>query len=898
MGMSRLARVVALAVTLSSTTALAQQQFPSGSLIIPMDVDYQNAGMLRAYGLLYRLLAGGVPVKWCILPGKTLYTGNSANPANPGNSVDFVASATDTRTSAVITNHGYRGAPFVVDAADFATAMPIVTAWTTANPSVAVHKATAPFTATVSRVLVNAPNIGINADGHECIAFGYLNAAGVPDSKGQAWPSACQASYSGYPDVMTPAQIAGPTTSSHTDGKLFGATGLPVYCQLMSMHWTVDRSATPEEAIAEMHQYLTYPTHLFSECQAVNQIEDSTNGHFATTNNGTGEPIKSIACFQTPDNGLCAAAAPSTLTLFQSDLPFAQFDGAFKTVGGSEPGYGLAPGSSYYDNGVVMMRNSSATGFGQDDLWMTGVAGGGCHIRDGQTCSGYGKFSYLGGHSYSTTTPILSNPTTQGTRLFLNSLFEAACTTTDGQPTVTLTKSAPANTSDPLVNFTMTWSNGGPGVAVAAKIVDTLPAGVTFISADSGGTFAGGKVTWSLGELGPMTSGIVNVTVQLGSFGTYQNQATVSYKVGNSTRSVDSNQTSTAYQPPPDMATIPDMAGSLCGGVVCTQPSNPCQQSTCNPNTGLCVTANVGDGTGCASGNKCKAGETCTGGTCGGGIDVQCGASTNPCQTIACVPASGCVTSNVTDGNGCSTGDMCVTAQTCVGGSCQGGMSIMCAASLNPCETSTCSPSTGCGFAALSDGTSCPSGSACVTGTTCNGGVCGGGSGVMCPPPTSPCTVSICTTMSGCGTTFASAGTDPNGDCASVGSCTNACDGAGGCQRTCVGPGGSCSTDGACSTGHCVDGVCCDTLCNGVCQACNLGGHIGTCTPIGDGTDPNDECGTGNVCDGANGCRAVPPDMAVGPDLATGGGGGSGGVGGGGGGGAGGSGGGGGGSGG
>ncbi|HEY1586113.1 MAG TPA: hypothetical protein VGH63_10540, partial [Polyangia bacterium] len=164
---SRLARSLALSITLFSATAVAQQQFPSGSLIIPMDVDYQNAGMLRSFGLLYRLLAGGVTVNWCILPGKTLYTGATANPASPGNSVDFTASATDTRTNAVITNHGYRGGPFVVDAADAATAMPIVTAWTTANPSVAVHKATAPFTATVSRVLVNAPNIGINADGHE-----------------------------------------------------------------------------------------------------------------------------------------------------------------------------------------------------------------------------------------------------------------------------------------------------------------------------------------------------------------------------------------------------------------------------------------------------------------------------------------------------------------------------------------------------------------------------------------------------------------------------------------------------------------------------------------------------------------------------------------------------------
>jgi hypothetical protein len=218
-------------------------------------------------------------------------------------------------------------------------------------------------------------------------------------------------------------------------------------------------------------------------------------------------------------------------------------------------------------------------------------------------------------------------------------------------------------------------------------------------------------------------------------------------------------------------------------------------------------------------------------------------------------------------------------------------MSVMCPAPLNPCESSTCAPSTGCGFVALGDGTSCPSGSACITGTTCTGGVCGGGSGTVCPPPTMPCTVGTCDAVNGCGTTFAADGTDPNGDCASVGACANACNGAGACQRTCLTGGGSCGSDNSvCSTGNCVDGVCCDTPCGGTCQSCNLPGHVGTCTPIADGNDPSGECGAGNVCNGAGGCRALvdmatPPvvdmamaiaDMATGSGGAGGGGGGAG----------------------
>ncbi|HEY2744360.1 MAG TPA: DUF11 domain-containing protein, partial [Polyangia bacterium] len=877
-----------VALLLTSSVARAQQTtFQSGSLIIPMDVDYQNAGMLRAYGLLYQLLLNGVPVSWCILPGKTLYQGTTQFPSSPGNSVDFVASATDVNTPAtIITNHGYRGGPFVIDSSNAAAALPIIKTFIKANPSVAVHQATASFMATISRQLVNAPNIGINADGNECIAFGYLNAAGIPDSKGQSWPSGmCKpnTSYPGYPDIMSPAQVAGPTTTSHSDGALFGPTGLPRYCQLMSMHWDVNRGAADEETIAEMKQFLSYPTHLFAECQAVNQIEDSANGHFATTDNLTGEPQKSTACFDTPDNGLCAAKKPMSLTLFNSDLPFAQFDGAFQTTDGSEASYGWAPGSSYFNNGIVMMRDSTASSFGVADLWMTGTVKNQCTInakphgiQPQQTCAAFGKFSYLGGHMYTTDMPILQHPQSQGVHLFLNSLFEAACTTADGQPTVSISKSAPATTTNSLVTFEIDWGNGGPGIAVAAKVTDALPAGASFVSATNGGTASAGTVTWSLGDLGASVGGSVFVTVQLASYGTYNNTATISYTVGNSARSVVSNQTSTVYSAPPDMAFIPDMAGALCVGVTCTPSTNPCQTTGCDPASGMCVTTNIGDGAGCSTGNKCILGQTCTGGTCGGGTNVQCSVSSNPCQTNSCDPAQGCVTNNVGDGTSCASGDMCVAGLTCTSGVCAGGMSVMCPASLNPCEASTCAPSTGCGFVALADGTACPSGSACVTGTTCTSGVCGGGSGTVCPPPSAPCTLSTCDTTNGCGTAFAIDGTDPNGDCASVGSCMNACNGAGACQRNCQVGGGTCGSDNSvCSTGNCVDGVCCDTTCSGTCMACNVSGHGGMCSPVPDGTDPSGECGAGQVCDGSGGCRAIM-DMAMGGGGAGGGGGGAG----------------------
>jgi hypothetical protein len=70
-----------------------------------------------------------------------------------------------------------------------------------------------------------------------------------------------------------------------------------------------------------------------------------------------------------------------------------------------------------------------------------------------------------------------------------------------------------------------------------------------------------------------------------------------------------------------------------------------------------------------------------------------------------------------------------------------------------------------------------------------------------------------------------------------------------------------CMTGDECSLGFCVDGVCCGSACTGTCQACNLPGAVGNCTPVPSGQDPNTEClkenslcGRIGGCDGAGAC--------------------------------------------
>ncbi len=80
------------------------------------------------------------------------------------------------------------------------------------------------------------------------------------------------------------------------------------------------------------------------------------------------------------------------------------------------------------------------------------------------------------------------------------------------------------------------------------------------------------------------------------------------------------------------------------------------------------------------------------------------------------------------------------------------------------------------------------------------------------------------------------------------------------------GIGQACSQDADCESGSCADGVCCATACNGECEACNVPGQVGTCTPHAAGTDPEGECATpacydgmqeSFACNGASSCEVT-----------------------------------------
>ena len=90
-----------------------------------------------------------------------------------------------------------------------------------------------------------------------------------------------------------------------------------------------------------------------------------------------------------------------------------------------------------------------------------------------------------------------------------------------------------------------------------------------------------------------------------------------------------------------------------------------------------------------------------------------------------------------------------------------------------------------------------------------------------------------------------------------------------------------CASAGECGLLQCVEGVCCDGPCNGVCESCraaNTGAAEGHCGPELAGIDVHDQCPDDGVascardglCDGAGACRIYPVGTACGPAFCTG----------------------------
>ena len=290
----------------------------------------------------------------------------------------------------------------------------------------------------------------------------------------------------------------------------------------------------------------------------------------------------------------------------------------------------------------------------------------------------------------------------------------------------------------------------------------------------------------------------------------------------------------------------PAVSTASCGSYVCSTTSPTCLNT-------------------CVADHDCANGLTClqTNNRCGGKLGAG-----ETCQADS----------------DCSTGLVCSSEKVCCDHTCPGA----CQSCKVSGKAGTCS-STASGSTPR-DKTICP---AAASGACGNTGQCDGSGGcdirTSCSPNTTTCpsdahfqyaaigTCSaggVCTASAqGCDSGYLCTGGACATSCTAANAATN-CDTAAGyscisniCKKS---PKGStCTNSSQCSTNHCVDGTCCDSVCDTLCYACNISTTPGTCLPVpNNGTDTSSGHGTcvaacqgqtqvSGLCDGAGNCKGV-----------------------------------------
>jgi hypothetical protein len=216
----------------------------------------------------------------------------------------------------------------------------------------------------------------------------------------------------------------------------------------------------------------------------------------------------------------------------------------------------------------------------------------------------------------------------------------------------------------------------------------------------------------------------------------------------------------------------------------------------------------------CGTASDCHSGFCVDGVCCESACPGQCEACDVSGHAGACTPVSG-------DPHG--TRAACAGDGTACDGACDGVLASACAypGASTACRPASCADGTGTLAAACNGAGACPP----VQTQACGAYACG-----------ADACLGDCTPDTGCAA----------GNWCSAGVCVPA--------RT---AGDACGGDHQCASDHCVDGVCCDTACTGQCQACDVAGAVGTCSPV-DGAPhggrtacASDDTACGGVCVGA-----------------------------------------------
>ncbi len=241
-----------------------------------------------------------------------------------------------------------------------------------------------------------------------------------------------------------------------------------------------------------------------------------------------------------------------------------------------------------------------------------------------------------------------------------------------------------------------------------------------------------------------------------------------------------------------------------------------CEQTVCNPESGVCEVVPAHTGYACSDDNVCTIGDVCDDGACVAGNAAMACDDSNVCTDDTCDPEVGCLhapnAADCDDANACSTGDHCAA------GKCVAAVTLDCDDD-NPCTMDGCSPVDGCTHTITAG--ACDDGDPCTVNDMCINGLCASGEELACDDA-NPCTADSCVAPGKCvHEPFAGECTDNN----------------------------VCTKDDQCLGGTCVAGVPVDCDDGNVCT-------VDSCSPV-DGCqysnaegacDDKDPCTINDVC--------------------------------------------------
>jgi hypothetical protein len=215
------------------------------------------------------------------------------------------------------------------------------------------------------------------------------------------------------------------------------------------------------------------------------------------------------------------------------------------------------------------------------------------------------------------------------------------------------------------------------------------------------------------------------------------------------------------------------------------------------------------------------------------------------CETgngAACSQASQCQSGFCVDGVCCNTAcsGLCQACSNAKTGSANGTCANI---TINTDPDNECSGGASCSGGACTQGATCMTGSGCASGFCVDGFCCNSACSGLCQACSNAKTGGANGTCAN-----VTVNTDPDNECSGAALCN-----AGKCTQ-----GALCMQNADCGSGFCVDGVCCNSACGGLCQACSAaktGGADGTCGNVTANIDPDNECTT--ECNGAGACEAT-----------------------------------------